>query len=251
MTGAGIIVYVREGRPVNDPLVLIIKEGRYLTDVLQYRTVNIGGRMRNINGDLDTYNGSVDKRNDALLSFTNRAQGISNVLQRRVQFSQPVHNGTNWTTEYRYLSSDFKYGFIKGRREGTETPLENIQREFREETGADLPMDPRLYISIDNTTGYDWYMMEINNEKKEDILAKYANRMRGHYSEVFDLNFVPLSEVYIIYSRLNNKSAEVFDLVKSSLSAAPTSAGGRRRRRTNRKRTVRKNRKNRSRTVRR
>lgn len=195
------------------------KESVYLTDSMQ--TVTLGGQERSIADDLQKAKPSVTTENQAKTDFENRARGISKVIGQRVQFAQPVKDTASglWTTTYRILPVDFKYGIPKGRTEGSEDPLQTATRELKEEVGFTLKgLAPFPVPGIDRVI----FRVDINPKDIPGIQTIIDGRMARHYGELFDVGFRTAAQMG---ERMNSVTRRSLEQV----------GGKRRRRRTNRR----------------
>jgi hypothetical protein len=196
------------------------KESVYLTDTLQ--TVTLNGAVRNIKNDLQKSQPNASE-GQAKADFQNRAQRISAAIGQRVQFSQPVLKGTEWTTTYRILPAAYKYGIPKGRAEAGETPEQTARRELAEEVGIQVgALAPLAVPGID----YTMFRMDIDEPTAKVMLGTITGRMSRHYGELFDVGFRTKD---VMTGRMNAMSSRTLDQV-----------GGRRRRRRTQRRVRRR-----------
>jgi hypothetical protein len=181
MPGAGVVITFvgSDGKRY----VLTGKESVYLTDTVE--SVTLGGTVRMIKDDLQKSAPNLSEA-QAKSVFQNRAQGISAALGQRVQFSQPVLKGTQWTTTYRILPPAYKYGIPKGRAEPGETPEQTARRELAEEVGVQVgAFIPLAVPGIE----YTMFRLDIDGVTANAMLGTIAGRMSRHYGELFDVRF--------------------------------------------------------------
>lgn len=166
----------------------------------------MGGRSRVLQGDkkfeesnLEFFpktgaEGKVLILEDAKRGFQNRAERLAVELKYRVQYDQPEEHPAGWTTNFRYLKPDFKYGLPKGGCVGEELQTEAAVREFREEVGvrlkaSDLTEDP---IVVDK---FNFYVMKIPASDKAVFAREITRRKDLLYSELFDIAFMSIGDV--------------------------------------------------------
>lgn len=218
MPGAGVVVTFVAAN--GERYTLTGKESVYLTDTLQ--TVTLNGAVRNIKNDLQKSQPNVTE-GQAKADFGNRAQRISAAIGQRVQFSQPVLKGTEWTTTYRILPAAYKYGIPKGRTEAGETPEQTARRELAEEVGIQVGSLVELPVP---GVEYTMFRADIDEGTAKGILTAIAGRMSRHYGELFDVGFRTKDAMT---GRMNAVSSRTLDQV-----------GGRRRRRRTQRRVRRR-----------
>jgi hypothetical protein len=220
MPGAGVVVTFvgSDGKRY----FLTGKESVYLTDTME--TVTLGGVVRNIKDDLQKSAPNATE-GQAKASFQNRAQGISAAIGQRVQFSQPVLKGTQWTTTYRILPAAYKYGIPKGRAEAGETALKTAMRELGEEIGIQMPESSFAPLAVPGID-YTIFRVDIDEKDVKGMLAIIATRMSRVYGELFDVRFRAKDD---IAGKMNMTSSRSVDQV-----------GGRRRRRRTQRRVRRR-----------
>ena len=159
------------------------KESVYLTDTTA--TVRLDGRERDLRDDLQKSAPNVAE-GQAKADFENRAKRLSTAIGQRVQFAQPVLEGTRWTTTYRILPGSFKYGIPKGRAEGTETPLQTANRELGEEVGIQIAGLVEFPVpGIDRVI----FKKDIKETDATRMMQTIAGRMSRQYGELFDVGF--------------------------------------------------------------
>ena len=140
----------------------------------------------------------------AKAKFTERLIAISRVNPGvRLTFDTPVLRdaGSVYTTNFRYLHDQSKYGIIKGSRERNaekthyvESTETTIFREFFEETGVRLVKKPEFKATISK---YDIYVTKTSDQRpdpefKSMIENKIVERARRQYGELFDMEFMRL-----------------------------------------------------------
>ena len=161
----------------------------------------------------------------------------------RVQYDQPEDHGSKFTTNYRYLPADAKYGLPKGRKQGHETLLQTARREFREEIGYSpdtFIKEGTHYIDIkihrkDGEQTYRFFIHEVNDALYGELNKAIEARKERHYSELYNVGFKSYKDIRTM--KLNALSERALLRVLESRS----SGGSRRRtrRRQTRKQTRR------------
>jgi 8-oxo-dGTP pyrophosphatase MutT (NUDIX family) len=179
--GAGVLVTFEDaGR-----YVLTGKESVYLTDTTP--TVMLYGVDRSVKDLQQSASGVAVGQ--AKVEFENRAKRLTAALGKRVQYSQPVQRGTVWTTTYRILPADSKFGIPKGRIEAGEDTWTTAQRELAEETGIQInPRIPHAAVPVEGID-YEIFRIDITPSDAMGMLQAMQGRITRHYGELFDVGF--------------------------------------------------------------
>jgi len=85
-----------------------------------------------------------------------------------------------------------KFGFPKGKAEGTETPLDTAVREFGEEVGYHLD---RTKLRLLQRSEYTVYTYNVSTDEKKAIDGAIATMKGNRKGELFDTNFRILEEI--------------------------------------------------------
>jgi hypothetical protein len=85
-----------------------------------------------------------------------------------------------------------KFGFPKGKAEGTETPLDTAVREFGEEVGYHLD---RTKLRLLQRSEYTVYTYNVSTDEKKAIMDNIATMKANRKGELFDTNFRILEEI--------------------------------------------------------
>lgn len=254
-TGAGLISYFPSDTPGN-PFILIAKEGGYLVDSV--KDVAFGaGPQRSVKEDLQI--APETPKNDsgfrfAKTKFEDRAKRISAALNypadpaKKVHYTQPTWNAEKerFVTIYSCVTQNSRWGFVKGglKPEDEGNTRKTVRREFSEETGVQVKGDDDKLIKIGDNNGYDWYIHKAKPEDADIINAKFQERMARHYSELFQLQFIKLSDVkHQLRPIMNARSKQALILFETYLAANPGLVGGVR----NKRKSYKKHRKTRKR----
>ena len=79
-----------------------------------------------------------------------------------------------------------KFGFPKGKADGTETPLDTAVREFSEEVGYHLD---RTKLRLLQRSEYTVYTYNVSTDEKKAIMDAVATMKGNRKGELFDTNF--------------------------------------------------------------
>jgi 8-oxo-dGTP pyrophosphatase MutT (NUDIX family) len=228
-TGSSIIIWFRHPR-TEEPVLLTGKESKYLTDLCVE-----GSAFEEKFGDLirgyESFNPVEHPGINAKIYFSKNALKLEGILGLdTIQFDTPtpIKNSDVYKVKYRFLPKDHKRGIIKGGKEGSETPLETILREVREELGINL-IEAKI-VDIGECAKYKVFSIDITSDKANYFLQRIDERRTAKSGEVFDLKFKPLSEINTLQrgGQFNAKSDCAINLFKQSLGGkAPPSASGR------------------------
>jgi ADP-ribose pyrophosphatase YjhB (NUDIX family) len=138
-----------------------------------------------------------------------------------------------------YMTSNDRYGFVKGSIENKETDLAAARRELREETGLDLP-DASFVFNKYFTMKKDprtnpVYTATVTPEQRTVITTELNRRNIEDIGEIFGHEWVPLATFN--NGKLNSNSKIVYDeLIRDPR----MQVGGRTRRRKSKKRKTSK-----------
>jgi 8-oxo-dGTP pyrophosphatase MutT (NUDIX family) len=256
--GAGIIMIDKHRNGYH--FVLLGKESQYCTDIWNMFIHPDTGRPFTSKEEFkayQTYRAPASASNApvaARAEFSRRAHALTS---RNVEFEggirfdtikQNAADPSIWTTNFRFLPENFRYGIVKGGRETGETISQTIQREAREEIG--IVLDPGMQIGIVPELIENYCMVftyidqvgpaQIANFRKY-ITDTIARRTAEHYGELYDLAFVSVDMIFgepSIFLRLNAKSKQALQFIFSAFTPPESNrrfAGGVRKRRTMRK----------------
>ena len=106
-----------------------------------------------------------------------------------------------------------KWGAPKGGTNAGETKRAAAVREFAEEIGMNVR--PDLLGGALAVGDYDFYPWTVDEAGRNAILTAVAGRQARHYSEMFDVQFMPLADVLAL--PLNAKSREAVEGFQATL----------------------------------
>jgi 8-oxo-dGTP pyrophosphatase MutT (NUDIX family) len=178
-------------------------DGTLTTGTLGYHSTNPSNFEFVAGGDIEA----------AKRKFTERAQGLSATSGQRIQFQQVKATPGGWKTRFRYLTPAARWGLPKGGTNAGETTRAAAVREFAEEIGMNVR--PDLLGGALAVGDYDFYPWTVNEAGRNAILTAVAGRHARHYSEMFDVKFMPLADVLAL--PLNAKSREAVEGFQATL----------------------------------
>jgi hypothetical protein len=187
--------------------ILIGKESKYLTDYLGIKYKEKGeaertskiGAIKNFEQypEKTSTTNTPEGKEAAYNYFSGHAKAMSAHYGIRVQFAQPEWNESlkKFTTTYRYLPADFKYGIPKGRRATiagvNETAIQTAIREYKEETSdTDLNPDDLRFLHYIDGNGYNLYHCHMGPNKRQILMNAVAASFEQNYGELFDIQFL-------------------------------------------------------------
>jgi ADP-ribose pyrophosphatase YjhB (NUDIX family) len=222
--GAGVVILLVDGG--GNRFVLTGKESSYVRDNHPVVDLNEGAGPQSLRDVLE--HGVADKAASRAL-FKRRAELIQAQLGFTVQFAQPTMDNALgiYTTSYRRLGQNFKYGIPKGRREGGETALANATRELEEETGINAHLnDGHRQPDVAGPGGsvYAIFMKRATEQDAIMILNRVGQRANERYGELFELKFRPIAA---ILANTNFVTRNALNQIPAVLPVVP---GGKRRR---------------------
>jgi len=227
--GATIIIYFRD--PKTGIMYLLTgKETKYVTDLNdespEFRQKFMGLIEEEfIRDDLDAAKAFFSERAKYLEEGAVGSYIKSRELGgRRIQYDTPIKTDRGYHVKYRYLSTDYRRGVIKGGKENDESSKEAILREVREEVGMNIPSEKLEFIG--NCMKNDVFSLNIGIKNVEMFLNAIKERSDKKSGEVFDLLFRPLPDIVRTLSEYNIKSSCAIELFISQMpaSAATSSA---------------------------
>jgi ADP-ribose pyrophosphatase YjhB (NUDIX family) len=192
--GAIIIIWYRQG---DDVFALTGTESVYLSDRFPAET------KENYRLENEYYNmyHDIEKAKEY---FTERASVLSKILSKLVKYDTPVWRQNRYEVNMRHLVGKCKKGLPKGNREGSESAFQVIRREVKEELGIHIPSDIRQYTNLGHITKEDYrnkkrsyqvFLYEINPSHLEDYKARFEERIKTHYGEVYDWKFENIKDI--------------------------------------------------------
>ena len=98
-----------------------------------------------------------------------------------------------------------KFGFPKGKAEGTESSLDTAVREFGEEVGYHLD---RTKLRLLQQSEYTFYTYNVSTDEKKAIDGAIATMKANRKGELFETKFRTLEEIKKEKKSLNRKSSD-------------------------------------------
>ena len=223
--GASIVLWFYDDN-IKQPVLLVGKESRYMSDFPQYRDI-----VR----EKEFFRGTdlVQAKN----FFSKNAQDLEDMLKIQVKFDTPVLVEGGYIVHYRFLEGSFKRGIIKGGIEGSETSEQAILREIREEVGLNIPNINEL-VTLGICDRYQVYALDIKKKNCQEFEKRIRQRYLAKSGEVFDLSFKTLTMIEGQLSEYNYKSICSINLFKKYFS---TLTGGKRKKNKSKKTRKSKN----------
>ena len=221
MKGSSIIVWFFD----KEPILLVGKESVYVSDL-----IDKDPKFKSYFGDLirEKEHFTGKDLTAAKMHFSEEATKLETkygvgayILEKKLGISPKIHFDTpeetsdGFRVNYRYLPTDFKRGIIKGGKKPRETPLETIVRETAEELGMKIPKND--LIDIGSCLDYNVFSLDITKENYKVFTSRIAKRYGARSGEIFDLKFMPLSEVEKQMGQYNARSSCAIALFKESL----------------------------------
>ena len=193
-TRAGVIVYHVD--PITQTCsVLVGRESMFLQDIIEKR--NLLNPDTGVVFTKETFseyqNVKADNPNTATQLFNWRAQALSLGLMQPVKYDKPRFFQEKGIYRVHFRIQKFQNaGIIKGRMDDGESPVCAALRELHEEVGISVK---QLWLSWEYKDALDYiYSVKVNDQQRKEIEEVIAERNRVSYGEMFDLQFVPLTQ---------------------------------------------------------
>lgn len=191
---SGVLVYHID--PITQKCsVLVGKESIFLQDGIENR--NLLHPDTGLPFSKETFseyqNVTAENANIATQLFNWRAQALSLALMQPIKYDKPRYFQESGIYRVHFRIQKFQNaGIIKGRMDDGESPLRTALRELHEEVGISVK---QVRLSWEYKDGMDYmYSANVNDKQRKEIEEVIAERNRVSYGEMFDLQFVPLSQ---------------------------------------------------------
>ena len=191
---AGVIVYHVD--PTTQKCsVLVGRESVFLQDTIEGR--NLLHPDTGIPFTKETFseyqNVKAENANGATQLFNWRAQALSLALMQPVKYDKPRFFQSTGIYRVHYRIQKFQNaGIIKGRMDDGESPVRAALRELHEEVGISVK---QLWLSWEYKDALDHiYSVKVDDKQRKEMEDVIAERNRVSYGEMFDLQFIPLTQ---------------------------------------------------------